>query len=129
MREAGRDVAAVHHRDDPGDDGARTARVRLYLLGALGMAIFGALFERLLIKHIYGRDVLMQLLLCYGMVLILDDVVKIVWGAEYKSMGLPHESVVLCDSKGVIYEGRLAPEPARVRSEQQQSAESSAPMC
>ena len=57
--------------------------------GALGMAIFGALFERLLIKHIYGRDVLMQLLLCYAVVLILDDLVKIVWGAEYQSMGMP----------------------------------------
>jgi branched-chain amino acid transport system permease protein len=59
------------------------------LAGALGMAIFGALFERLLIKQIYGRDVLMQLLLCYAVVLILDDMVKIVWGAEYKSMGMP----------------------------------------
>ena len=61
------------------------------LSGALGMAVFGALFERLLIRNIYGRDVLMQLLLCYGAVLILDDVVKIVWGAEYKLMGMPPE--------------------------------------
>lgn len=59
------------------------------LAGAFGMAIFGALFERLLIKNIYGRDVLMQLLLCYAAVLILDDLVKIVWGAGYKSMGMP----------------------------------------
>lgn len=57
--------------------------------GVLGMAIFGALFERFLVKHIYGRDVLMQLLLCYGVVLILDDMVKILWGAEYQSMGMP----------------------------------------
>jgi branched-chain amino acid transport system permease protein len=59
------------------------------LAGALGMALFGALFERLLIKRIYGRDVLMQLLLCYAVVLILDDMVKIIWGAEYQSMGMP----------------------------------------
>jgi branched-chain amino acid transport system permease protein len=59
------------------------------LAGAFGMALFGALFERLLIKQIYGRDVLMQLLLCYAVVLILDDMVKIIWGAEYKSMGMP----------------------------------------
>lgn len=57
--------------------------------GALGMALFAALFERLLIKHIYGRDLLMQLLLCYAVVLILNDLVKIIWGAEYQSMGLP----------------------------------------
>ncbi|HET7409927.1 MAG TPA: branched-chain amino acid ABC transporter permease [Paracoccaceae bacterium] len=59
------------------------------VFGTLGMALFGALFERLLIKHIYGRDVLMQLLLCYGVVLILDDLVKIIWGAAYQSMGMP----------------------------------------
>lgn len=57
--------------------------------GAIGMAIFGALFERLFVSRIYGRDVLMQLLLSYAFVLILDDVVKIIWGADYKLMGLP----------------------------------------
>lgn len=59
------------------------------LAGALGVAIFGALFERLFVSRIYGRDVLMQLLLCYAFVLILDDLVKIVWGADYKLMGMP----------------------------------------
>ena len=31
----------------------------------------------------------MQLLVCYGFVLIFDDAVKIVWGVEFKSMGMP----------------------------------------
>ncbi len=31
----------------------------------------------------------MQLLVCYGFVLIFDDLVKIVWGVEFKSMGMP----------------------------------------
>ncbi len=31
----------------------------------------------------------MQFLVCYGFILILDDAVKIVWGPEFKSMGLP----------------------------------------
>ena len=57
--------------------------------GALGMALFGAIFERLFVSRIYGRDVLMQLLLCYAFVLILDDMVKIIWGAEYRMMGMP----------------------------------------
>lgn len=65
-----------------------------FLAGAVGMAIFGALFETLFLRRIYGRDVLMQLLLCYAFVLILDDVVKIVWGAEYKMMGLPQAFAV-----------------------------------
>ena len=60
-----------------------------FLAGALGVGVFGALFETGFMRRIYGRDVLMQLLLCYAFVLILDDAVKIIWGAEYKLMGLP----------------------------------------
>lgn len=62
--------------------------------GAAGVALFGAIFERLFISRIYGRDVLMQLLLCYAFVLILDDMVKIVWGADYKLMGMPETFAV-----------------------------------
>src|ERR1700755_2688625 len=40
------------------------------LAGAVGMGIFGILFERFLIARVYGSDVLMQLLVCYGVVLI-----------------------------------------------------------
>lgn len=58
-------------------------------VGTIGMAIFGAVFERLFVSRIYGRDVLMQLLLCYAFVLILDDVVKIIWGGDYRMMGMP----------------------------------------
>lgn len=59
------------------------------LAGTLGMAAFGVIFERFFVSRIYGRDVLMQLLLCYAFVLILDDGVKIIWGGEYKLMGMP----------------------------------------
>ena len=57
--------------------------------GGVGVAIFGLLFERLLMSRVYGSAVLMQLLVCYGVILILDDVVKIVWGAEFRSFGMP----------------------------------------
>lgn len=59
------------------------------LSGTIGLAIFGAAFERFFVSKIYGTNVLMQLLLCYAFVLILDDAVKILWGSEYKMMGLP----------------------------------------
>ena len=54
-----------------------------------GMAIFGILFERTLISRVYGANVLMQLLICYAVVLICDDLVKMVWGADFKAMGMP----------------------------------------
>lgn len=55
----------------------------------LGVGLFGLLFERLLMSRVYGSPVLMQLLVCYGVILILDDVVKIVWGADFRSFGMP----------------------------------------
>ena len=40
-------------------------------------------------RRVYNADVLMQLLVCYAFILILDDVVKIVWGPNFQSMGMP----------------------------------------
>ena len=59
------------------------------LAGGIGVAIFGLFFERLLIARVYGAPVLMQILVCYAMILILDDVVKMVWGADFLSFGMP----------------------------------------
>ncbi len=59
------------------------------LAGGAGMALFGVFFERALIARVYGQDVLMQLLVCYAVVLIFDDLVKMVWGADFLAMGMP----------------------------------------
>ena len=60
------------------------------ILGALGVGIFGLLFERLLISKVYNSDLLVQILLCYSIVLILDDLVMIIWGDEFLSgIGVP----------------------------------------
>ncbi|MDJ0390790.1 branched-chain amino acid ABC transporter permease [Roseomonas sp. E05] len=57
--------------------------------GAAGAGIIGVLFERFFMSKVYGRDLLMQLLVCYAAILIFDDLVKILFGAEYKLMGMP----------------------------------------
>src|SRR2546423_3240307 len=59
------------------------------LCGAAGTAVLGLVFERVFISRVYGGDVLMQLLVCYAFVLIFDDVVRMIWGPEFKSMGMP----------------------------------------
>src|SRR2546421_7962275 len=59
------------------------------LAGAIGTAIIGLIFERGFMSRVYGHDVLMQLLVCYAFVLIFDDVVRMIWGPEFKSMGMP----------------------------------------
>ena len=59
------------------------------LLASMGVGIFGVIFERVFIKRIYTSPLLYQLLLCYAFILILDDLAKLVWGYEFKSIGLP----------------------------------------
>ncbi len=60
------------------------------ILGSLGVGIFGLLFERTLISRIYNAELLVQILLCYSVVLILDDLVMIIWGDEFlSSVGVP----------------------------------------
>ncbi len=69
--------------------GATDSYTLAVLSGTLAMALFGVLFERVLISRVYGSNVLMQLLICYAVVLIFDDLVKIVWGPEFHAMGMP----------------------------------------
>jgi branched-chain amino acid transport system permease protein len=59
------------------------------LAAGLGVASFAVVFERFFMRKVYGTDVLMQLLVCYAFILILDDAVKIIWGAEFQSLGMP----------------------------------------
>ncbi|MBO0131918.1 branched-chain amino acid ABC transporter permease [Agrobacterium burrii] len=61
------------------------------LAGALSAAVIGILFENLMIRRVYKENLLMQLLVCYAFVLICDDAVKMIWGAEYLAMGIPAE--------------------------------------
>lgn len=63
--------------------------VAAMLAGALGVGIIGILFERLVIGRVYGSDILLQLLVCYAAVLIADDGVKLIFGGDYRLMGMP----------------------------------------
>lgn len=58
------------------------------LAAAAGVGLFALVFERFFMSKVYGSNVLMQLLVCYAFILILDDAVKIIWGPEFKSMGM-----------------------------------------
>jgi branched-chain amino acid transport system permease protein len=69
--------------------GATGSYTLAVLAAAAAMALFGVLFERALIARVYGSNVLMQLLICYAVVLIFDDAVKIVWGPDFHAMGMP----------------------------------------
>ena len=59
------------------------------LTAALGVAVLGGVIERALLRHLYGREELYQLLLTYALVLILGDAAKAVWGTRQLSVSRP----------------------------------------
>ena len=59
------------------------------LAAALAIALLGGAVERLLLRHLYGREELYQLLFTYALVLIFGDVAKVVWGTGQLSVSRP----------------------------------------
>jgi branched-chain amino acid transport system permease protein len=62
----------------------------LAVLGAaLGVAVLGGIIERLLLRHLYNREELYQLLFTYALVLILGDAARILWGTQQLTVQRP----------------------------------------
>jgi branched-chain amino acid transport system permease protein len=59
------------------------------VLAPLLVALVSLIAERALFCHLYQREHLMLLLFTFAISLILGDLVKIVWGAEYRSVSAP----------------------------------------
>jgi branched-chain amino acid transport system permease protein len=59
------------------------------LLGPPIVAGLSILLERFLLRPLYGRDVSFQLLLTFGVMLFLDDGVRLIWGATYHVVNPP----------------------------------------
>lgn len=59
------------------------------ILAPLLVALISLIAERGLFCHLYQREHLMLLLFTFAISLILSDLVKIVWGAEYRSVSPP----------------------------------------
>jgi branched-chain amino acid transport system permease protein len=59
------------------------------LFAATGVALLGALVERLFFRSLYGREELYQLLFTYALVLILGDAAKFLWGVGQLSVSTP----------------------------------------
>ena len=64
------------------------------LLAPLGVAAIAALIEIVLLRRIYIQEEIYQLLLTFSLVLIIDDLAKMIFGAEYKSIRIM-EGVVI----------------------------------
>jgi branched-subunit amino acid ABC-type transport system permease component len=59
------------------------------ILAATIVAVLGGLIERLLLRHLYSREELYQLLFTYALVLFFTDLVKVIWGVQQHSVSRP----------------------------------------
>ncbi|MDX1592957.1 MAG: branched-chain amino acid ABC transporter permease [Gammaproteobacteria bacterium] len=59
------------------------------LLGVPLIMVLGYAIERLAIARLYERDHLYQVLLTYGLILILNECQKIFWGSNFYSVPIP----------------------------------------
>ena len=58
-------------------------------LAPLGVAALGGVIEVGLLRRIYRRDPLMQLILTFGLILVIGTLVLLVWGPDNKSVSRP----------------------------------------
>jgi branched-chain amino acid transport system permease protein len=73
----------------------------LLFVGALGVAAIGLAIEPTLIRPFYRRPEEYQLLVTFGLLLVLEDLIRLVWG------GTPRTASTLVDSLGLIQIGGL----------------------
>jgi branched-chain amino acid transport system permease protein len=60
------------------------------LLAPLGVAGMSLLIERCLLKYTYRKESMsLQFLLLFGMIFIINDLIRLIWGPGFKSVGLP----------------------------------------
>ncbi len=68
---------------------------------ALAGIISGFIIERGILKFMYGRDEVVMILLTYGILLIMEDVIKLIWGVDAYFAFQPYAQM------GRIYMGNL----------------------
>lgn len=70
-------------------------------LGAIVVAALGVLVEPLLLRPLYRRPEEYQLLITFGLLLVLEDVIRLVWG------GTPLSASPVMDAMGVMRVGEF----------------------
>ena len=59
------------------------------LLAPVVVALIGGVVEALMIRRLYGKDILLTLLLTFGLSLVFSNAVLIIWGGDQYSYKLP----------------------------------------
>ncbi len=76
----------------------------MLLVGAIiiGM-VTGPIIERLFLRRIYGSDIHIQLLLTFAIFLILDDLMKVIWGTKPLFVSEPYTLLGQFSVSGIPY--------------------------
>ncbi len=59
------------------------------ILAPIGVAIFGGIVEILALRPIYKSDILYQLILTFGLTMIIGDLCKLIWGRDFYTIKVP----------------------------------------
>jgi branched-chain amino acid transport system permease protein len=59
------------------------------ILSPIGVALLGVLFERFLLRRFYSADPILSLLVTFGLAMIAEQLIRIVWGASPLSVNMP----------------------------------------
>jgi branched-chain amino acid transport system permease protein len=59
------------------------------LLAGVAAAAVGVIFEVAVLRRLYGKEHLLQLLATYALVLVVADLVRLVWGAQNRTVERP----------------------------------------
>ena len=59
------------------------------LAAGAGLAVIALVIERFLLRRLYGKEHLMQLLFTFALVLLMSDAAKMIWGTDQYSVGYP----------------------------------------
>src|SRR5438067_5706796 len=80
----------------------------LFLLlpvAALAVALIGLIIEPLLLRPFYRRAEEYQLLVTFGLLLILEDLIRLVWGGTPMSGDTLMDAVPIIRAGGMVYPG------------------------
>ncbi len=70
--------------------------------GIVLSVVLGMLLEWLVIRYLYGRDLLYQVLLTYGLILVFEEMRSLLWGDDVRGVNIPQllsASVQLSDTQ------------------------------
>lgn len=73
------------------------------IVATIATFLFGAAFEMLFLRRIYRSQQSFQLLLTFGLVLVLGDAVRLIWGREENSVSVPPELAGIVRPFGVSF--------------------------